>query len=194
MRVFRHVVWLLFALQCQSPKTNATIDPEPHAELDAVAPSAQGLESPVEISVPPPAIVKRALVPKDSEASFVRASAGSTTRVVFMPGLCSNAYAYVLAFPEAARAHGGVVAIDGDAPCGAPDSGFRSFTWSATLQKSRIDKALAATGMSAPPDGFTLVGYSSGASIAEMVHQGWPELFPRLVIIAPPEDVAVARC
>ena len=140
-----------------------------------------------------PAEVERVNVPKDSPASVVRALHGSTTRVVFMPGLCSNAYAYLLAFPEAARSHGGVVAIDGDQPCGEPDSGFHSFTWSASLQRSRIDAALAASGATAPSDGFTLVGYSAGASIAQMVHERWPELFPRLVIIAPPEDPKVER-
>ena len=140
-----------------------------------------------------PATVERVAVPRDSDASVVRAPHGTNARVVFMPGLCSNAFAYLLAFPEAARAHGGVVAIDGDAPCGPPDSGFHTFSWSAPLQRSRIDAALAAVGATAPEDGFTLVGYSSGASIAQMVHEKWPELFPRLVIIAPPEDPTVER-
>jgi pimeloyl-ACP methyl ester carboxylesterase len=140
-----------------------------------------------------PATVERVDVPKDSPASFVRAAHGTKARVVFMPGLCSNAYAYLLAFPEAARAHGGVIAIDGDQPCGEPNSGFRTFTWSAALQRARIDAALAALGATAPADGFTLVGYSSGASIAQMIQERWPTLFPRLVIIAPPEDPTVER-
>lgn len=140
-----------------------------------------------------PAEVERVLVSKDSPASVVRASHGSRARVVFLPGLCSNAYAYLLSFPEAARSHGGVVAIDGDQPCGDPNSGFRTFTWSAPLQRSRIDAAIAAVGVTAPADGFTLVGYSSGASIAQMIHERWPALFPRLVLIAPPEDPTVER-
>jgi pimeloyl-ACP methyl ester carboxylesterase len=126
-------------------------------------------------------------------ASLVRGTDGSSTHLVFMPGLCSNAYAYLLAFPEVARAHGGIVAIDGDRPCGAADSGFRSFTWSPKLQRSRLEAALSAAGVPIPPDGLTLIGYSSGASIAELMHGEWPALFPRLVLIAPPKDPSVAR-
>jgi pimeloyl-ACP methyl ester carboxylesterase len=132
-------------------------------------------------------------VPGDSPASLVRGTDGSSTHLVFMPGLCSNAYAYLLAFPEVARAHGGIVAIDGDRPCGAADSGFRSFTWSPKLQRSRLEAALSAAGVPIPPDGLTLIGYSSGASIAELMHGEWPALFPRLVLIAPPKDPSVAR-
>jgi pimeloyl-ACP methyl ester carboxylesterase len=123
----------------------------------------------------------------------VRGSAGSELRTLFLPGLCSNAYAYLLAFPEAARAQGGVVAIEGDRPCGAEGSGFRSFTWNADLQRRRFEAALAAAAVEAPADGFTLIGYSSGASIGELMHAEWPTLFPRLVLIAPPKDPAVAR-
>jgi pimeloyl-ACP methyl ester carboxylesterase len=137
-----------------------------------------------------PATVEHVKVPKDRDAVLVRGpgSDGAITRAVFLPGICSNATAYLSTFPEAARAHGGILALDGDKPCGAPDSGFRSFTWSGAVQRTRIDAALAATGLAAPPDGFTLVGYSAGSSIAEMIHAKWPELFPRLVLIAPPDD------
>jgi pimeloyl-ACP methyl ester carboxylesterase len=161
----------------------------------APAPSSQTVAPPLPSPPAPagPATVERVRVPKDSSASIVRAAQGDGTRVVFLPGLCSNAYAYLLSFPEAARSHGGVIAIEGDKPCGAPDSGFRSFTWDATLQRSRIEAALAASGATAPSDGFTLVGYSAGASIAQMAHAKWPDLFPRLVLIAPPEDPNIAR-
>lgn len=140
----------------------------------------------------PPVKVERSAVPRDVPASYVRAR-GDTARIVFLPGLCSNAYAYLLAFPETARAHGGIIAIDGDQPCGAPDSGFRMFTWSAPLQRARIEAALGALALKAPPDGLTLVGYSAGASIAQMIHARWPAEFPRLVLIAPPEDVYVEK-
>jgi len=114
-------------------------------------------------------------------------------RIAFLPGLCSNAYGYLMAFPEAARAHGGVVAIDGDRPCGAKDSGFHSFTWSAKLQRDRIEAAFAAAGAAIPEDGLTLVGYSAGAAIAERMHAKWPALYPRLVLIAPPKDPSIPR-
>ncbi|MEO8799299.1 MAG: hypothetical protein ABI551_15520, partial [Polyangiaceae bacterium] len=141
------------------------------AQPTVVASAAAPIPPP---KVLPPPVIEQTPVAKDSPASFVRGEAEGTARVVFLPGLCSNAAAYLTAFPRAAQTHGGIVAIDGDKPCGAANSGFHSFTWDPTLQHARIERALAATGMSAPPDGFTLVGYSAGASIAELVHEKWP--------------------
>ncbi len=113
-------------------------------------------------------------------------------RLAFLPGVCSSAYAYLLAFPEAARAHGGAVAIDGDRPCvGSP--GFRSFSWDAKMQDARISEALRAAGAGAPPEGITLVGYSAGAGIGEQMAQRWPERYRRLVLIGAPSDPSVQR-
>jgi predicted esterase len=135
-----------------------------------------------------PAVVERVRVPGDAPASIVRARDAKPPRLVFLPGLCSNANAYLQAFPEAARTHGGIVAIDGDQPCkGAP--GFHSFTWDAARQHARIEAALAAAGVTeAPREGFTLVGYSQGASIAEQLAQRWPERYARVVLIGSPGD------
>jgi pimeloyl-ACP methyl ester carboxylesterase len=166
------------------PAPVAHADP-PVAHVVAIAPSSSAKEPEPE----QPAVVERIDVKKDAQASLVR---GSHTHIAFMPGLCSNAYAYMLGFPEAARAHGGVVAIEGDTPCeGAP--GFRSFTWSTTLQKARIEAAFAAANVPIPDEGITLVGYSAGASIAEMMHHAWPKLFPKLVLIAPPMAPKIDR-
>jgi pimeloyl-ACP methyl ester carboxylesterase len=167
-------------------------DPAPIA-IEATPQQARKKEEPAPFVVTHPAIVEQAPVENDSPVSFVRAKSADGARIVFMPGLCSNAAAYLTAFPQAANAHGGIIAIDGDKPCGATNSGFHSFTWDARKQKSRIDHALAALQDSAPPDGFTLVGYSAGASIAELVHEKWPALFPRLVLIAPPEDLWIEK-
>lgn len=134
-----------------------------------------------------PATVDHVSVPKDRDAVIVRGPERAIVRALFLPGICSNATAYLQTFPEVARAHGGVLAIDGDKPCGAAAAGFRSFTWSATVQRARFDAALAAAGLEAPPDGFTLVGYSAGASIGEQMVAKWPALFPRVVLIAPPD-------
>ena len=177
----RVLVVFSFVAACREPSPPAAI----HAArvTDASPPPTASALPEVEAPPPPtPATVERVTVPKDVVASVVR---GASTHIAFMPGLCSSAYAYMLGFPEAARAHGGVVAIEGDAPCeGAP--GFRSFTWSPRLQRSRIEAAFAAANIPIPKDGLTLVGYSAGASIAEMMHHQWPELFPKLVLIAPP--------
>jgi pimeloyl-ACP methyl ester carboxylesterase len=161
------------------------IAPEPRAEPAAAPePPRATPEQP-----PAPATVERIVVEGDSPASIVRGPKGAAPSIVFLPGKCSNAYFYLLEFREAARAHGGVIAIDGDKPCGAKNSGFRSFTWDARLQDARVKAALAAAGVtSLPKDGLTLVGYSAGAGIGEQMVQLWPERYPRVVLIGAPVD------
>jgi pimeloyl-ACP methyl ester carboxylesterase len=132
-------------------------------------------------------------VPGDLPASLVRGPGGGAPQVVFLPGVCSNAGAYLQGFPEAARDHGGVVAIDGDQPCpGAP--GFHTFSWNAPRQHERLQAALAAAGATgAPPGGLTIVGYSQGAAIAEQLVERWPDLYTRVVLIGSPVDPSPAR-
>ncbi len=139
-----------------------------------------------------PAKVERVEVEHDSPAFVVRARPAAAPRVAFLPGVCSNAYAYLLSFPEAARAHGGVVAIDGDRPCaGAP--GFRSFSWDAKVQDARIARALQAASPGPLTEPVTLVGYSAGAGIGEQMAERWPTRYRRLVLIGAPSDPSVRR-
>jgi pimeloyl-ACP methyl ester carboxylesterase len=140
-----------------------------------------------------PATVERIVVDKDAPAAIVRTRDGKAPRMVFMPGVCSNAYAYLLSFPEAARAHGGIVAIDGDQPCGAAGSGFRSFSWDPVKQDARLQAALAAAGVTEPTEGLTLVGYSAGAGIGELMVQRWPKRYARVVLIGAPSDPSPVR-
>lgn len=140
---------------------------------------------------PPPARVEPLKVPGDLPASIVRALDGSAPRTVFVPGLCSNAGAYLQSFPEAARAHGGVIAVDGDQPC-AP--GFRSFSWDAAKLDARIEAALAAAEVEpGGNEGLTLVGYSQGAALGEQLVQRWPARYARVVLIGAPTDPAAAH-
>jgi pimeloyl-ACP methyl ester carboxylesterase len=130
----------------------------------------------------------------DSPASVVQAAEGAGHHILFLAGVCSNAYAYLLSFPEAARAHGGVLAIDGDRPCGAAGSGFHSYSWDPAKQDARIQAALSAMGETEPPKGgYTLVGYSAGAGIGELMVQRWPERYARVVLIGAPSDPSPAR-
>lgn len=141
---------------------------------------------------PPPAVVERLAVPRDLPAFIVRASPSKPPRVVFVPGVCSNAYAYMVGFPEAARHAGGVVAIDGDLPCvGAP--GFRSFSWDIAKVRARIDAALAAAGHVDTEDALTVVGYSQGAALLEQLVERAPSRYARLVLIAAPNDPIARR-
>jgi pimeloyl-ACP methyl ester carboxylesterase len=105
-----------------------------------------------------------------------------------MPGVCSTAYAYLLTFPEAARAHGGAVAIDGDQPCpGVP--AYHSFSWDPARQNARVEAALAAAGVEGrDAEGLTLVGYSAGADIGELMVRRWPKRYTRVVLIGAPSD------
>ncbi len=94
-------------------------------------------------------------------------------------------------FPEAAQAQGGVVAIDGDAPCpGVP--GFHTFSWDPMKQHARIEAALAAAGLEAvPKEGITIVGYSHGATIAEKLAFAHPRRYTRVFILAAPTDPSI---
>ena len=173
-------------------------DPAPGAvaSMPAIEPSAVVPEADADAGAAsgPPARVERIDVAKDLPASLVHGRHGEAPRIVFMPGVCSNAYAYLLSFPEAARAHGGIVAIDGDQPCGAAGSGFRSFSWDPARQDARLQAALAAAGVgSGPPEGLTLVGYSAGAGIGELMVQRWPKRYARVVLIGAPSDPSAVR-
>lgn len=164
------------------PRAGEAHTPET-AGLTASAPPREKLPTPAEVEAVP--------VPGDSPASLVRARGGGPPAIVFLPGVCSNAAAYLHTFPEAAASHGGVVAIDGDEPCvGAP--GFHTFSWDTQKQHRRLEAALAAAGATAPREGgVTLVGYSQGATIGEKLVYAYPERYTRVVLIAAPVDPSV---
>ena len=180
---------------CADRKAEATRTGAPiasaSAATDATAPTAASAPAHTEDpapSPPAPAHVEALAVPGDLPAAIVRRMEGAPPRVVFLPGICSNAAAYLTAFPEAAARAGGVVAIDGDQPCrGAP--GFRTFTFDVDKQHKRIEAALGASGLSTIPDeGVTVVGYSQGAAILEFLAHRYPKRYARIVVIAPPSD------
>lgn len=133
-------------------------------------------------------------MPGDLPASIVRSKTGEPPRIVFLPGVCSNANAYLQSFPEAAREHGGVIAIEGDAECGG-SPGFRTFSrGDYGKQNGRIEAALAAAGVTRlPAEGLTLVGYSQGATISEVLAAKWPSRYQRIVLIGSPKDPSLTQ-
>lgn len=171
-------------------------DPTPTAiaaPATAVAPPPPAIEpvpaAPAAEAAPPR--VERLAVEGDVPAVVVRGPGGALPRILFLPGVCSNAEGYLAAFPEAARDHGGVLAIDGDQAC-AP--GFRSFSWDPIKQDARFRAALAAAGVTdTDAGGFTLVGYSSGADIGQLMVQRWPDRYTKVVLIGAPSDPNPAR-
>lgn len=174
--------------------SNASVPAATASGAPAAASAAQASASASVVAAPlPPAAVETVAVAGDSPAALVRSSSGAGPLIVYLPGMCSNANAYLQAFPEAARRHGGVVAIDGDRDC-AGSPGFHTFTRDAARQHARIQAALAAAGRSEPPaEGLTLIGYSQGASIAEDLFERWPDVYPRIVLMGSPRNPDVAR-
>jgi len=174
-----------------SSKRAALVDPPKPAATTVAAPVVPPAPAPPP-PPPPPASVERLLVPGDLLASIVRPplEAKKPPLTVFIAGICSNAAAYLHTFPEAARKTGGVVAIEGDQPCGH-NADFHSYSWDANKQHLRIEAALAAAGVvDIPKEGITLVGYSQGAALAEQMVQRWPNRYARLVLIGAPTDPA----
>ena len=170
--------------------------PEPPPRVDPTPPPVAAKPAPPPSeppAPPPPATVERVRVPGDRAASVVRAADGSAPRTVFLPGVCSNANAYLQGFREAARRQGGVVAIEGDQPCGNLQ-GFHTFSWDAAKIHARIEAALVAAGTTEiPAGGIVLVGYSQGAALGEQLAQRWPERYTELVLIGAPTDPVPAH-
>jgi predicted esterase len=187
---------LVWGLAACHVKDNTRAIPEPRGGVSPPTVVASTAPPPAKAAAMPtpapppvaPARVERLLVPGDLNASVVRPSDSAAPVSVFMGGMCSNANAYLHTFPEAARKQGGVIAIEGDQPCGNA-VGFRTYSWDAARQHARVEAALAAAGLTeVPREGITLVGYSQGAALAEQMVQRWPERYSRVVLIGAPTD------
>ncbi|MDI1445296.1 alpha/beta hydrolase [Polyangium sp. 6x1] len=155
----------------------------------AVAPSASvSPEAASAVPPPPPppsgpAMVEALPMPDDLPIALVKSADGKPPRIVFLPGICSNAGAYLWGFAEAARAHGGAIAIDGDRPCGNSRD-FHSITSDPKHEGPRIRAALAAAGHTSPDSAdVVLVGYSLGVTLIENLVKESPERWPHVVLI-----------
>lgn len=184
----------------EAPARTAAPEPAPSPSSDATT-SAPASAPAVEPAAPSPAVptpaaparVERLPVDGDLPASIVRGADGKPPRIVFLPGVCSNGGAYLHAFPEAARASGGVVAIEGDRPCGGSTQ-FRSITSDPAHEEPRIERALRAAGTELADDTkIVLVGYSLGATLAENLVRMRPSRYERVVLIGSPRDPVSAR-
>jgi pimeloyl-ACP methyl ester carboxylesterase len=182
------------ALGCRPEARVVRADPTLPAPSPAAAPAPEPSAAPAPAPpspAPSPPRVETILVPGDQVASVVRPADGGAPRAVFLPGVCSNASAYLATFREAAQTTGGVVAIDGDQPCGAGMAGFHTFSWDAAKTHARVEAALAAAGLTEiPKEGVTLVGYSQGAALAEQMAARWPSRYSRVVLIGAPTNPA----
>lgn len=171
------------------PRPMAAIETKPAP----AAPSAGASVAAATAITPGPAVVERFDVPGDRAASIVKSADGRPPRLVFLPGICSNGGAYLYGFAEAARAHGGAIAIDGDRPCGNSRD-FSSITSDPDHEEPRILAALGAAGVANPQtQDVILVGYSLGATLIENMVKRNPERYPRVILIGSPRDPRLDR-
>lgn len=198
----------LMLLGCEAPAASHAERTEPasaeHVEAPGSAESAPSAASPAtsasaattasaraEDAPPPPvgpARVEALEVPNNLPASLVKSRDGKPPRILFFPGICSNAGAYLHGFTEAAAAHGGALAIDGDKPCGASKD-FHSISSDPAREEPRIEAALDAAGVPAGARSEMIhVGYSLGATLLENLVKKSPDRYKHVVLIGSPKD------
>jgi pimeloyl-ACP methyl ester carboxylesterase len=105
--------------------------------------------------------------------------------MVFLHGHCSHGLGYVQSFQQAAARHGTVVAVQADKACG--NGSFRQWTDTPERLDRRIESAFRAAGDTSPLTGLAVVGYSSGAVLAEMLAHKAPERYAHVVLIGGPQ-------
>jgi pimeloyl-ACP methyl ester carboxylesterase len=103
-------------------------------------------------------------------------------RTVFLTGSCTTPLTYLSRFREAAAAHGGIIALQGDKLC---RDGSRRWSPDTIGTAARIDAALRAAGFDDLTD-ITLVGYSQGAERAEWLAHRFPAKYTRFILMAGP--------
>jgi predicted esterase len=155
----------------------------------AAAPPAAASSAPAPWEPPHDAEVEQIEVPGDLPAFIVRGRPGGE-RMVFLHGLCGNPYAYAWSFRNAAARLGTIIAIQGNVPCSGE---FRD--WASTPEKvdARIQDAFRAAGDDRDLVDLVVMGYSSGATYAELLVMKNPQRYARAVLIANPRKPASFR-
>lgn len=136
----------------------------------------------------------RVPVPDDRGALAVFGAPTDNRVLVYLPGKCGNAMAPITAFPEAARAHGTLVVLEGDIPC--PRSTRRRWGPDIAAIDRRVRAAVEAVSSTRRTSDAstvalderraTVLGYSEGALRAESLARQFPERYPTAVILASP--------
>jgi predicted esterase len=144
----------------------------------------------------PPVEAKIVPIPDDLPAFAVPGPRGTCPRMIFLHGMCGHGLGYIQAFQFTAHEHGGVVALQGDVPCG--DGTFRKYSPDPAKQDARVRAALAAVcGDSRADedadDGLTVIGYSQGAYLGERMAERFPSRYTRAVLLGAPTTPSGAR-
>jgi pimeloyl-ACP methyl ester carboxylesterase len=129
-------------------------------------------------------------VPGDLPVFVLRGGRGNK-RMVFLHGHCSHGLGYVQSFQRAAARHGTVVAVQGNKACA--NGNFREWTDTPERLDRRIQSAFQAVGDPGPLTGLAVLGYSSGAVLAEMLAHKAPERYAYVVLIGGPKKPAEWR-
>ncbi len=153
--------------------------PENHAEA---APAASAVPS----ATPPRESVRIETVEVEGDApAFVLRGTHGPHRMVFLHGYCSHGLRYAQSFQHAAAKQGVLIAVQADKPC--DEAPFRRWTNTAETLNGRIEAAFRAAGDDASLDGMAIIGYSSGAVLAEMLAHKYPARYAHVILIGGPQ-------
>jgi predicted esterase len=114
-------------------------------------------------------------------AFFVRGSRRRGQAVLF-GGQCAQPQGYIDAIKVAASRRVQLVALRGDKEC---TGDYRGWKFDLEALSRRIDRTFRGLSLGEPRD-VLLIGYSQGASVAELLAAREPEKFTRVVLIAKP--------
>lgn len=133
------------------------------------------------------AMPTRVEVPGDQVSLVAHGPPGERRAIVYLHGMCSSPEPDVADLADLSRAHGSIVALFADVPCG---DGTNKWQTDETALQRRIDAALAAVkaarGGDLDEDRLTLVGESQGASRAESLVARYGERYPYVVLVGAP--------
>lgn len=190
----RLVAVVMPLVACRS--SPAAVQHDPAAEVGPLAPVASPAALPSSASAPaaaappaPPADAPAVPVPVHVEAfpeekAYVLRGSRSKSYAVLFGGQCSQPQGYVESIQLAAARHTQLVALQGDKPC---TGDFKGWSFDLEALSRRIDRTFLALGFGEPRD-VLLIGYSQGASVAQMLAQKEPEKYTRFVLIAQPRQ------
>lgn len=117
-----------------------------------------------------------------AEEGFVVRGGTGTGKAVLFGGICAQPQGYADAIKIAASRHVQLVALRGDKPCSGE---FRGWKFDLDGLSRRIDRTFQALGLGEAKD-VLLIGYSQGASVAELLAAREPEKYTRVVLMAKP--------
>lgn len=132
-------------------------------------------------------------VPGDRPAYVLPGEEGDPRVVIYLPGMCGDSTA-ADHFRKAARAHGTLIAIRGDAEC--PNGRFKWRDGPARIHeriRAAFEEVNATRGGVLRLQEAVLFGYSQGAERAERLAALYPSHYPRLVLGGPPQKASPSR-